>query len=49
MSIIFEPVGIIHSPIKDARDAPGFHDIRQQRDNRDLSEYAEGLKFIEGE
>jgi tRNA-Thr(GGU) m(6)t(6)A37 methyltransferase TsaA len=50
MSIIFEPVGIIHSPIKDARDAPRFFTISDIKGTIEIyPEYAEGLKFIERE
>jgi tRNA-Thr(GGU) m(6)t(6)A37 methyltransferase TsaA len=50
MSIIYEPVGIIHSPIKDAKDAPRFFTISDTKGTIEIyPQYAEGLKYLERE
>jgi tRNA (adenine37-N6)-methyltransferase len=50
MSIIYEPVGIVHSPIKEAKDAPRFFTISDIKGTIEIyPQYAEGLKYLERE
>lgn len=50
MSIICEPVGIVHSPIKDVRDAPKFFTVSDIKGTIELyPEFIQGLKYIERE
>jgi tRNA (adenine37-N6)-methyltransferase len=50
MSITYEPVGIVHSPIKHAKDAPRFFTISDKKGTIEIyPQYAEGLKYLERE
>ena len=50
MSIIYEPVGIVHSPIKYAKDAPRFFTISDKKGTIEIyPQYGEGLKYLEKE
>jgi tRNA-Thr(GGU) m(6)t(6)A37 methyltransferase TsaA len=50
MSIIYEPIGIIHSPIKDIKDAPRFFTISDKKGTIEIyPQYAKGLKYLERE
>jgi tRNA-Thr(GGU) m(6)t(6)A37 methyltransferase TsaA len=50
MGINYKPVGIVHSPIKEARDAPRFFTISDIKGTIEIySEYAMGLKYLERE
>ncbi len=50
MGVNFEPIGIVHSPIKSAKDAPRFFTISDIKGTIEIyQQYAEGLKFLERE
>lgn len=50
MKIIYEPIGIVHSPIKNLRDAPRFFTISDVKGTIEIyPEYSQGLDKIDRE
>lgn len=50
MGIVFEPIGIVHSPIKSTKDAPRFFTISDVKGTIEIyPEFAQGLTYIERE
>ncbi len=50
MSIVYESVGIVHSPIKKAGDAPRFFTVSDKKGTIEIyPQYAEGLKYLDRE
>ena len=48
MKICYEPIGVLHCPIKDVKDAPNFYSVSDVKGTIEIYEpYREGLKGLE--